>query len=77
MTSANELSADEEFMTPAEARKRVGVTRRTFQRYVADGRITAAHYTPAGHARFARADVEAMVSGASRGRVRPATRASA
>lgn len=58
MTSAHEPSAEGNFLSPKEARDRLGVSRRTMQRYVAAGLLRPAHRLPNGHSRFAVADVE-------------------
>lgn len=47
-------------MTPAEVQTALGISRRTLWRYRAAGRISPSHYTPTGHARFARADVDRL-----------------
>jgi DNA-binding transcriptional MerR regulator len=47
-------------LTPEEARTRLGVSARTFARYRAKGLIAPAFRTPAGHARYNRADVDAL-----------------
>ena len=60
MTSAHTSDTQVMYLTPQEARQRLGVSRRTFQRYVERGHITAAHRLPNGHARFAAADVDAL-----------------
>lgn len=60
MTSAHISPTDGDFLTPKEARDRLGVSRRTLQRYVADGVLAPAHYLPNGHARFAVATVDAL-----------------
>ncbi len=48
------------YLSPQEARERLGVSRRTFQRYVQQGHIAAAHRLPNGHARFSAADIDAL-----------------
>ena len=60
MTSAHEHRSDEDFMSPVEVQAALGVSRRTLWRYRKDGRLTPSHHTPTGHARFRRADVEAL-----------------
>lgn len=57
MSSAQETSTREVFLTPVEARRLLGVSHRTLQRYRAAGVLTPAHYTPGGHGRFRRDDV--------------------
>ena len=47
-------------MSPVEVQAALGVSRRTLWRYRKDGRLTPSHHTPTGHARFRRADVEAL-----------------
>lgn len=48
------------YVSTAEAAELLGVTVRTFWRYIENGRIREAHKTPGGHRRFNRADVEAL-----------------
>jgi predicted site-specific integrase-resolvase len=60
------MTTDEELLTPVQARKRAGVSHRTFQRYRAAGRITPAKVLPNGHARFRADDVDAMLASLAR-----------
>lgn len=43
-----------------QVRQLLGISRRTYQRYVADGGLVAAQWTLGGHRRFRRSDVEAL-----------------
>lgn len=61
MTSVHEPPSALTFLSPAEARKRLGISRRTLQRYVANGIITPAGRLPNGHARFSSADVDSLI----------------
>lgn len=60
MTTATPASTDEEYLAPVQARRVLGVTRRTFQRYQAAGLVVPAYRLPNGHARFARSHIEAV-----------------
>jgi excisionase family DNA binding protein len=60
MTQRNDLDAPA-ILTQAEAADLLRVSPRTFQRYVAAGRVTALR-TPGGQPRFRREDVEALLT---------------
>lgn len=62
MTSAQDPATSEAYLSPAETRDRLRISRRTLQRWVADGKLHAAARLPNGHKRFAAADVEALLS---------------
>lgn len=69
MTSAHDLEETaapaptpaDPLLTPVQARRRAGVSHRTFQRYRAAGLIVPAHVLPNGHARFRASAVDAML----------------
>lgn len=61
MTSAHEPAKGAELLTPVQARRRLGISPRTLQRWVASGRITPAARLINGHKRFAPEDVEALI----------------
>lgn len=60
MTLAHTSDTQVMYLSPREARDRLGVSRRTFQRYVERGLIAASHRLPNGHARFSSADVDSL-----------------
>lgn len=63
MTTAHEADQGaDHLLSPVQARKRAGVSHRTFQRYRAAGLIKPAHVLPNGHARFRAADVDALLA---------------
>ena len=62
MTSAHTLPDGINLLSPLQARQRLGVSRRTMQRYVADGLIAPVGRLPNGHARFSPTDVDALIS---------------
>jgi len=58
MTTAHEADEGESYLTPAQARRRLGVSPRTYRRYVASGVLVPHHRTPLGHARFTEASLQ-------------------
>jgi predicted site-specific integrase-resolvase len=63
MATDHEISPGADLMAPVQVRQMLGVSLRTYQRYVADGTLVAAEYTLKGHRRFRRSDVEALRQG--------------
>lgn len=49
-----------QYLTPAQAAKRLGVSASTFDRYVRDGLIIPVQVTVGGHRRFERLDVDRL-----------------
>lgn len=54
-------STESEFVTPREAAEILKVTRRTVDRYAAEGRLNKMHVT-ARHVLFSRADVDRLIT---------------
>lgn len=52
-------------LTPAQAAEYLGVHVRTLRRYIRDGRLQRSAILPSGHARYSRADLEALLKDAS------------
>ena len=72
MTSAQEPAKDGEPLSPAQVRRRLGITRRTLQRWVASGRTKPDFRLPNGHARWLPATVDALLTPGDKGAERPA-----
>lgn len=62
MTSAQESASSEGLLLPVQARRRLGISHRTFQRWVASGRIVPTLRLPNGHARYSPEYIESLVT---------------
>jgi excisionase family DNA binding protein len=60
MATTQESSTGADLLAAVQVRQILGISRRTYQRYVADGRLVEAQRTLGGHRRFRRSDVEAL-----------------
>lgn len=61
MTSAHETDAEAILLLPVQARRRLGISHRTFQRWVASGRVVPTLRLPNGHARYSAQYIESLV----------------
>lgn len=52
---------EEETLATADVMSRLHISRRTLDRYVADGKLSAA-YLPSGHRRYSSGEVDALLS---------------
>lgn len=55
------------YLTSGEVARLLGISDRTYRRYLKDGRLSPHHRTPTGHARFLETDVRALMAPASAG----------
>lgn len=62
MTSAHERESGEVLLLPVQARRLLGISHRTFQRWKADGRIVPTQILPNGHSRYSAAYIESLVT---------------
>lgn len=53
--------AENDLLTSRDVMERLFISRRTLERYVADGKLQAA-YLPSGHRRYRLSDVDALLS---------------
>jgi DNA-binding transcriptional MerR regulator len=60
MTSAHEADDDLMVLSPVEARRRLHISHRTLQRWIAKGVLKPAYRLPNGHARYRVRDVDAL-----------------
>jgi excisionase family DNA binding protein len=71
-TSRSTVGANPEWLTLGQAAKYLGVAQSTIRKWSDSGRLSA-FYTPGGHRRFRREDLDSFLGGGSRpsGRARP------
>lgn len=62
MSLDHNLGEEADLMTPSQVRERLGISLRTYQRYVASGLLVPAYRPPGGWRRFSRSHVEAVRS---------------